>query len=280
MEIVSNEAIVSFCCVRYEQAVNISEIKGATMKNVDPVFQAMGFCYPEYHIRTSSAPDRPRACFRAKKILEGIVYDTVFLEGNPFTFPEVKTLLEGITVGGHKLSDERQVLNQAKSWKTLLHMIQSGEFTVSREIFCRLQGIVAEEEALDWGDFRSGAVSIAGTGHIPPEPDDLNALFHQGIAILEKIQNPHLRGMLFFLFGSLHQFFWDGNKRTSRLMMNGILLSSGYDVINIPAKKKLEFNEKMIRFYDDHDGSEMIRFLVSCSLDTALTIDQKKTAVS
>ncbi|CZR83213.1 hypothetical protein CDFC105_43918 [Clostridioides difficile] len=32
------------------------------------------------------------------------------LENNPFTFPEVQTLLDGITVGGHKLSDQNQIL--------------------------------------------------------------------------------------------------------------------------------------------------------------------------
>lgn len=56
-------------------------------------------------------------------------------------------------------------------------------------------------------------------------------------------------------------------------MMNGILLSHGYDVINIPATKKLEFNQKMIRFYDDLDGCEMIDFMMQYSLDTGLRID-------
>jgi Fic family protein len=234
------------------------------------MMKKLGFDYPECELKTSAVPDVIRACFRAQKILEGIVYDTVHLEGNPFTFPEVKTLLEGITVGGHKLSDERQVLNQAKSWKTLFHLIQSGRFDISKETFCLLQSIVAEEEALDWGTFRTGTVAIAGTEHIPPSSGDPDAIFDQGIDFINKIKNPHEKGILFVLFGSLNQFFWDGNKRTSRLMMNGILLSAGYDVINIPAKKRLEFNEKMTRFYDSRDGSEMIAFLVSCSLDSEL----------
>ncbi len=37
------------------------------------------------------------------------------LEGNPFTYPEVQTLLEGITVGGRRLSDERQILSLSES---------------------------------------------------------------------------------------------------------------------------------------------------------------------
>ena len=77
--------------------------------------------------------------------------------------------------------------------------------------------------------------------------------------------------MVFFLFGSIRQFFYDVNKRTSRLIMNGLLLSAGYDVMNIPSKRQLAFNEQMVRFYDSKDGTEMLEFLVSCSLDPELS---------
>jgi hypothetical protein len=43
-------------------------------------------------------------------MLPEYVWDAGVLEGNPFTFPEVKTLLEGVTVGGRKLSDQEQIL--------------------------------------------------------------------------------------------------------------------------------------------------------------------------
>ncbi|MFZ5593664.1 MAG: hypothetical protein ACOY4D_05285 [Pseudomonadota bacterium] len=66
------------------------------------------------------------------------------------------------------------------------------------------------------------------------------------------------------MFGALQQFFFDGNKRTSRLMMNGILMSAGIDAISIPAARKQEFNEKMIRFYATRDATEMMAFLARC----------------
>lgn len=233
-----------------------------------------GFHYQPKKIVTDAVPDKSRAVFRAKKMLEGIVYDTVALEDNPFTFPEVKTLLDGITVGGHKLSDEKQVLSQAKSWKCLLARVERNQFQLSKNLFLELHALVAEEEALTWGQFRDGAVSIAGTNHRPPPAVSLDGVFDGGIAEIHRINNPHEQAVAFFLFGSLNQFFWDGNKRTSRLMMNGWLLSHGYDVINIPAAKKLEFNQKMIRFYDSLDGTEMIDFMVRCSLDTTLKLER------
>lgn len=45
-----------------------------------------------------------------KRLLPDVVFNMASLEGNPFTYPEVQTLLDGITIGGHRLSDEQQVL--------------------------------------------------------------------------------------------------------------------------------------------------------------------------
>ena len=71
----------------------------------------LGFFYDPCVFSTVTAPDTRSACFRVRKVLEGIVYDTVALEDNPFTFPEVKTLLAECS-----LDDElRCVLGNSKN---------------------------------------------------------------------------------------------------------------------------------------------------------------------
>jgi Fic family protein len=93
----------------------------------------------------------------------------------------------------------------------------------------------------------------------------LNRVFSQGIEELNnQVLHPFEKALAFFLFGALQQFFFDGNKRTSRFMMNGILMSAGIDAISIPAAKVQEFNEKMVRFYLSQDATEMMMFLVDC----------------
>jgi len=126
---------------------------------------SIGFTYDPVTFRTGQAPDVRQACFRVRKIFEGVVHDTVALEGNPFTLPEVKTLLDGVTVGGHRVEDERQVLNQAESWKELLARIERGSFEVDHRTFCDLHRLVARKEAVEWGVFRTGSVTIAGTDY-------------------------------------------------------------------------------------------------------------------
>jgi hypothetical protein len=46
--------------------------------------------------------------------------------------------------------------------------------------------------------------------------------------------------------------------------VNGIVLSTGYPAINLSAKRKLEFNELMINFYDLGDEAAINAFMRSC----------------
>ncbi|MPM97381.1 hypothetical protein SDC9_144554 [bioreactor metagenome] len=57
------------------------------------------------------ALDIKRLIMLVKKVLPDVVFNMANLEGNPFTYPEVQTLLDGITIGGHKVSDEQQIFS-------------------------------------------------------------------------------------------------------------------------------------------------------------------------
>ena len=122
-------------------------------------------------------PNQERALWRLKKLFPEIVFDVTALEGNPFTFSQVQTLLDGTTIGGQKISDSDQVLNQAASLKKLIALCKSGEFEVSQKIACELNALVAKGESLQEGMFRTGPVSIAGTMMKPPETEQLTVIF-------------------------------------------------------------------------------------------------------
>ena len=94
-------------------------------------------------------------------------------EGNPFTFVEVKTLLNGVTVGGHKLSDQNQILRLRRTWDALFQLVERNAFELTKETALHLHAIVGEHEALEWGVFRSRPVRISGTDYIPPNPSDI-----------------------------------------------------------------------------------------------------------
>jgi len=209
-------------------------------------------------------PNREKALMLAKREVGVLVHDSVLLEGINFTLPEVNTLLEGITVGGHKLSDQQVVVNQGNAWRYLFSAVKNGDFCLSVEFVCALHALAGKEEALEWGQFRSGMVNIAGSEYLPPKAVDLPVRFNEMVASASNIDDIYDKAIQVFLTMAHNQFFYDVNERMGRLMMNGILLSAGYPALNLSAKRKLEFNELMMRFYDTGDESEMNAFMRSC----------------
>jgi len=243
------------------------------------LFSALGFNWNRLeNLEAVSTHSIERVTFRFHQMLSVFVWDASVLEGNPFTYPEVKTLLDGVSVGGRKISDQEQVLNLAESSKHLLALVKASKFKLDKATFTELHSLVARNEALEWGHFRGEGKEISYTpdvalgeqGRYTPLPTltgapDLNRVFLQGVEELNnQVAHPFEKALAFFLFGALQQFFFDGNKRTSRFMMNGILMSAGIDAISVPAAKVQEFNEKMVRFYLDKDATEMMAFMVGC----------------
>jgi Fic family protein len=209
-------------------------------------------------------PNKERALMLAKRQLSELVYDAVNLEGLLFTLPEIQTLLDGITVGGHKVTDQEIALNQANAWRTLFRWVEQGEFSISAQKACELHAIAGKNEALAWGKFRTGSVTIAGTDYMPPISGDLPLLFESLIKAAQQIVDVYDRAIHVFLTMARVQFFYDVNKRMGRFMMNGLLLSEGYPAINLPAKRQLEFNNLMLDFYRTDQQKPMNCFLRSC----------------
>lgn len=218
-----------------------------------------------------------RAVWRFQRSLPEYVWDAAVLEGNPFTYPEVQTLLDGITVGGRKISDEQQVLNLAEAANELLRLVKTGEFRLAKEISDHLQYLIARDEALESGHFRgegkeqlTPGVGLGAHGrYMPPatEPggENLRSIYARGLQFIQvELDDVFEQGLVYFLFAALQQFYFDGNKRTARYMMNGHLMSHGFDAISVPAARRQEFNARMVEFFTTRDGTGMVRFFASC----------------
>ncbi|GAA4649920.1 Fic family protein [Kistimonas scapharcae] len=209
-------------------------------------------------------PDPAMARQLAVRDIPALVYDAVNLEGVAMTLPEVQTLLDGITVGGHKISDQNMALNQADAWKHLFTLVADNRFSFTKPIALEIHNIAGKEEALDWGAFRSGHVTISGADYEPPSPNALDNVWTEIEAELAAIGDIYDQAITAFLRMARAQFFWDVNKRMGRFMMNGILLAAGYPIINVPAKRQKEFNQLMLAFYDSGDMAAMKTFLRDC----------------
>lgn len=240
------------------------------------ITEALGFTWSPRAVRHVQAYTPERALWRFRQIIPGYVFDAGYLEGNPFTYPEVQTLLEGVTVGGRKLTDERQILNLNDAAHKLADLVESGRFALGKPVSDRLQYLIARDEALESGMFRGEGREMSNTGvnlgeharyHPPPTErggGNLLRIYADGLDAILTLDGPFEQGCAYFLFAALQQFYFDGNKRTARYALNGHLMAHGIDAISIPATRRLEFNSAMVRFYLSRDGDEMFQFLASC----------------
>ena len=216
---------------------------------------------------------KPEVLADAKKVLADLVFNMTAHEGNPMTQPEVQTIVvDGITVGGHKISDSEQVSNIALGWRELIRLVESNKFELSKNIITDLHRLYAKEEALTWGEFRERQVTISGTEYMPPHHSELNDLFNQMISDYEQSKDKDDASYDLFLTCALNQYFNDGNKRAGQYLMNGSRLVLGLPVVTIAARKSQDYNAKMVRFYDTKERAEMKEILKGCRVNVQQTI--------
>lgn len=220
-----------------------------------------------------------------RKMLAQVVWDAAALEGNTFTFPEVVTLLEGVTIGGHKVSEEQQIFALSNAANELHSLISSDSFKLDINTSNRLHAITAQHEALDAVHIRGTGsaggtprVALGGQGTYLPietEPGGANliSLFTDGLRAIETsgLDIP-AQAALIFAFNTYHQFYFDGNKRTARFMMNGHRMSHGYEAISIPFSKQAQFNQSLVELFKNKDATTLITFLDSVHPSKLITV--------
>ena len=108
-----------------------------------------------------------QSLFLAKKKWDENVYCGMRMESRNITFPQTKTILQGVNVPNVQLDDIQAVLNMRDAWRFLLSSMSE---PVTFEYWCKLNEFIARNEALEWGKLRTGSVGISGTDYLPPIP--------------------------------------------------------------------------------------------------------------
>jgi Fic family protein len=194
--------------------------------------------------------------FLAKKVIIENIYNSAKLEGCNVTFPDTKTILEGISVANLKMSDVEIILNLRDAWKYLINNIDE---TFNLDFICKINSYVSRNESLEWGVLRNGKVGISGTDYIPEVPSKANVI--EEINKIMDIKSVTERAIRYFLWGMRSQLFWDGNKRTSSLCANKILICEGKGILSIQEKDIREFNIRLTEFYNTNDYSKIDEFV-------------------
>ena len=67
----------------------------------------------------------------------------------------------------------------------------------------------------------------------------------------------------YFVWGSKQQLFWDGNKRTSLICANKILLQHGHGILTIRDNNSVKFNKLLTKYYEEETGNTNYNNLVN-----------------
>lgn len=164
-------------------------------------------------------------------------YESNRIEGNTLTLRETEIVVaKGLTVGGKSMREHLEAINHYEAILFVRNIVSEKkpltESLVKQLHSLILRGIDRENA----GRYRAIPVLISGSRHTPPQPWQVPSLMENCLLWYAE-QKPLLHPVT--LAAELHERvvtihpFIDGNGRTSRLLMNLVLLQNGYPVANI-----------------------------------------------
>lgn len=164
-----------------------------------------------------------------------MVHESNAIEGNSLTLRETELVLsKGVTVSGKPLKDHLEAVNLAKAWERVKALAKPDAVLTEGDLLDLHRIVLTRLEDDFAGSYRTGAVRIAGSSHVPPNPVKVPDLMEELFAELQAITDPVERAAkLHHGIARIHPFT-DGNGRAARLAMNFVLLAAGYPPISIP----------------------------------------------
>ncbi|XP_044753151.1 protein adenylyltransferase Fic [Coccinella septempunctata] len=195
------------------------------------------------------------------------IYHTVGIEGNTMTIDQLKYLLEtGQVISGKSIIEHNEVLGLQLAMKYVKLLTRKAFISVN-DILGIHRRVMGHVDPVKSGRFRSEKVFIGK--HIPPSPEEVPMMMEAYEYWLnsEEAQNMHpvrYAALAHYKLVDIHPFS-DGNGRTSRLVMNLILIRAGYPPVMV-------LKEQREKYYDALNAANLgdvrpfVRFIAQCTI--------------
>ena len=205
----------------------------------------------------------------------GLTYSSNALEGNTLSISETKILIEeGITIAGKPLKDCYEAVGHAQAYDYMLEIARSKEYEISEDIIKRLHFLFYNRvDAERAGQYRQKQVYISGSEYLPPSPNEVPNLmknFINQINSLKSKLHPIEHAAIFHKkLVDIHPFT-DGNGRTARLLMNLMLINSGYGIVTISPVLRNEYITTLVisQREKNPDTEPFIKLIAECVIET------------
>ncbi|MDR0484574.1 MAG: Fic family protein [Alphaproteobacteria bacterium] len=177
-----------------------------------------------------------------------LTYHSNAIEGN--TLSELETALvidEGIAIGGKTLTEHFEAINHYKAFNYIFQRVKDKEYLGEIDILKIHEFILNNINDEKKGIYRDLGVRIRGSNSIFPNYAKVPTLMSELDSWLKANQNLHpivLASEAHYRLVSIHPFV-DGNGRTSRLLMNGILMQKKFPPLIIVKEDRSIYLESL-----------------------------------
>lgn len=189
-----------------------------------------------------------------KKELQRLVIELSWksskIEGNTYTLLDTeKLILENKEAPGHSKKEARMILNHKDAFNYIRQ--NTGQFkTVTRKNLEELHAILVKGLNVNFG-LRKKPVGITGSKYLPL--DNIHQIAEAVDALsatVSRMSTAYAKALVALLGIGYVQPFEDGNKRTARLMANGLLLSHSLAPLSYRSVDEEDFRSAMLVFYE------------------------------
>ena len=196
-------------------------------------------------------------------------YNSNGIEGNTLTLRETQVVLEGITVGGKSIKEHLEAINHEKAILFLDDLLKDNEPISEWNIKNIHQLILKDIDNENAGKYRKENVTIKGATHIPPDYLKVPELMEKLILTYNTWSEYHPIIQAALLHGELVKIhpFVDGNGRTSRLLMNLVLMNNGYNPVIIKKESRLKYYEALDKAHITGNYTDFVKLVTKLEIE-------------
>ena len=209
---------------------------------------------------------REQNIFIAKRNIVDYIWKSANLEGIGVTYPETQVIYDGGIVNGLTVDKIIAINNLKYAWEFIL---ENNDVDYDYNTLCHIHKLVADKLVLDQelGKIRTTPVNIGGTSWKPQFP--IESQIKEELETLLNQENKTKTEIAIEIMLSLmrRQIFIDGNKRVAMLFANKIMIDNGCGIITISQENQPTFFEKLIKFYESGDNSDLKQWIYETSID-------------
>ena len=197
------------------------------------------------------------------------LYQSNRIEGNTLTLRETQLVVnEGITISGKSVREHLEAINHKEAILFIDDIVQN-KIPLTEYVLKQIHALVLHSIDRDnAGVYRKLPVLISGSQHIPPQPYMLHSLMEDYFIFYtahKNILHPvTLSAEMHERLVTIHPFL-DGNGRTSRLIMNLILLQHGFPlaIIGGDYDSRMAYYNALERVQTHNDKSKFIELIAN-----------------